>query len=87
MTWSRDMTDYMLVPSQSKLAIFHDVIRKELLPTNFQEQKCKQTMVVCMMLAVLCSEKPKKQRRNDSDLSFFTSPCLQLYVEGRYGVV
>lgn len=61
-----DMTDYVLVPDRSQLAVLHelcDVIIKGVLGANFGKQESKQTMaseVMCIKLAILCLEKPKK---------------------------
>lgn len=66
MTRPRDMTDYTLVHDQSKLAIFPnacDVFGKEALGTSFQEQECKLTIAMCMLLAALCSERPKRRTK------------------------
>lgn len=48
-TWTRNMSDYTLLPDKSSLAVFNnvcDVIKKVELATDFQKQECKQTVVV-----------------------------------------
>ncbi len=83
------MTDYMLVPDQSWLVTFHDV--HDVIRTKNVDKWTMVSEAVCMM-AVLWSEKPKKRKKNDNDLSslsqfhlaapttssLFASPCLHL---------
>lgn len=43
MIWPRHMTNYTLVPDQPQRAVYHDlrdIIGKEVIGTDFQEQEC-----------------------------------------------
>lgn len=67
MTRLRDIKDCRLDLNQSQLAVFHDLLHfigEEVLGTDSQEQLHKPATAVCVILAVLCLEKP-----DDGDFS------------------
>lgn len=86
--WLRDTTRW----SPTNLSLTSFITHMRSLGKRSQEQQCNQTLVVCMTMTVLCSEKKDK---NNCDLSSVSQlqhqyhhssldlSCLQLWVGER----